>query len=226
MITLKQLLENNKEKTLNKTKQSEAYDKMKKWHNGTRKQNVGALSDVKLKFNYKVCKELGFEKEMELLQKEAQKRNIEFAEMLSISDYININENNNVTPDVFYHATTSNVVPSIRKYGLGGKISKQRFWDYEDTKYKDIKQGVFLATDEYVAYDFLDSSEEYYDFKEEYDENHERELEIVVYEIKASDLDKSKLSIDTNNDEDEEPTYFYDCVIDYKKLKRIKSENF
>jgi hypothetical protein len=78
MITLKQLLENNKEKTLNKTKQSEAYDKMQKWHDGTRKQNVGALSDVKLKFNYKVCKELGFEKEMELLQKEAQKRLLHF----------------------------------------------------------------------------------------------------------------------------------------------------
>ena len=146
--------------------------------------------------------------------------------MKTLKDYIVESINSKELPELFYHATTSNVVSSIRKYGLGGKMPKRRWWDYGSSDYKDIKQGVFLATDEYVAYDFLDSSEDFYDFKDEYDDNHENELEIVVYEIKASDLDKSKLSIDTNNDEEEEPTYFYDGVIDYKKLKRIKSENF
>lgn len=57
-----------------------AYDKMKAWHEGRRKQNVGAMSDAKLKFNYAVCKELEFDKEMEILQKEATKRNIELEE--------------------------------------------------------------------------------------------------------------------------------------------------
>ena len=146
--------------------------------------------------------------------------------MKTLKEYIVESINSNEIPELFYHATTSNVVSSIRKYGLGGKMPKRRWWDYGNSDYKDIKQGVFLATDEYVAYDFLDASEDFWDFKDEYDDNHENELEIVVYEIKASDLDKSKLSIDTNNDEYEEPTYFYDGVIDYKKLKRIKSENF
>lgn len=53
-----------------------AYDKMKAWHEGTRKQNVANCSDAKLKMNYKVCKELGFDKEMDILKKEADKRGI------------------------------------------------------------------------------------------------------------------------------------------------------
>lgn len=61
---------------LSKTAKSEAYDKMKAWHEGTRKQNIGAMSDAKLKHNYNVCKELGFDKEMEILKDEADKRNI------------------------------------------------------------------------------------------------------------------------------------------------------
>ena len=53
--------------------------------------------------------------------------------------------NSNEIPEVFYHATTSNVVSSIRKHGLGGKMPKRRWWDYENTKYKDIKQGASIC---------------------------------------------------------------------------------
>ena len=51
---------------------------MTAWHNGTRRQNVGACSDAKLKTNYKACKQLGFEKEAEILKKEAEARNLDF----------------------------------------------------------------------------------------------------------------------------------------------------
>lgn len=56
----------------------EVIDKMTAWHNGTRRQNVGACSDAKLKTNYKACKQLGFEKEAEILKKEAEARNLDF----------------------------------------------------------------------------------------------------------------------------------------------------
>lgn len=65
-----------------------AYDKMKAWHEGTRKQNVANCSDAKLKMNYKVCKELGYEKEMEILKKEAEKREINIEEKLSLQEIV------------------------------------------------------------------------------------------------------------------------------------------
>lgn len=53
-----------------------AIQKMTAWHNGERKQNVGACSDAKLKMYYKTCKDLGFEPEMEVLKAEAEKRGL------------------------------------------------------------------------------------------------------------------------------------------------------
>lgn len=67
----------------------DAYDKMKAWHNGERKQNLSNCSDAKLKMNYKVCKELGYDKEMELIKKEAENRGIDINESLSLQDFIN-----------------------------------------------------------------------------------------------------------------------------------------
>jgi hypothetical protein len=57
-------------------KKSEVYTKMTAWHNGERKQNVTALSDAKLKVNAAVCKELGFDKELQILQDEAKSRGL------------------------------------------------------------------------------------------------------------------------------------------------------
>ena len=64
----------------------------------TRKQNLSNCSDAKLKMNYKVCKELGFEKEMDLLKQEAEKRNINIEEKLTLQEIVLCdNEFNNDT---------------------------------------------------------------------------------------------------------------------------------
>lgn len=80
--------ERGKDTKMSKGANKAAYDKMKQWHEGTRKQNLSNCSDAKLKMNYKVCKELGYEKEMELLKKEAEKRNINIEEKLSLKELV------------------------------------------------------------------------------------------------------------------------------------------
>ena len=83
--------ERGKDTKMSKGAQSAAYDKMKAWHEGTRKQNLSNCSDAKLKMNYKVCKELGYDKEMELIQAEAEKRGIVLESVVvSLSDYAKI----------------------------------------------------------------------------------------------------------------------------------------
>ena len=126
--------------------------------------------------------------------------------------------------EYLYHATPACYVNSIKKFGLGGKLPKVRFWEYDDTEYKDIKQGCFLATDEYVAESYVETSESFEELAEEYEDKYGKELEIVVFQIKVSDLDKKLLTIDTNQipDEDTDPTFFYKGVIPYKNLKKMK----
>ena len=53
-----------------------AYDKMLAWHEGTRKQNVGAMGDEKLKMNYNICKAMGYNKEANILKAEADERGL------------------------------------------------------------------------------------------------------------------------------------------------------
>lgn len=53
-----------------------AYDKMKAWHEGTRKQNLKNCSDEKLKMNYGICKELGYDNEVSQIEAEAKSRNL------------------------------------------------------------------------------------------------------------------------------------------------------
>lgn len=65
-----------KEVKLSKKAQEEAEGKMDAWHNGTRKQNIGAMSDAKLKMNLQICKDKKYDKEVEILQKEAEKRGL------------------------------------------------------------------------------------------------------------------------------------------------------
>lgn len=57
--------------------------------------------------------------------------------MKSLLNYLS--ESNNRTlklPDVLYHATSSHLLSSIKKYGLGGKMPKRTWWDYDSTEYK------------------------------------------------------------------------------------------
>lgn len=123
-----------------------------------------------------------------------------------------------------YHATPSCYLNSIKKYGLGGKLPKKRFWDYENTEYSNISKGCFLATDEDVAYDYLDASDDFYDFAEEYEETYDKELKIIILQININDLDTNLLSIDTNQqfDDENDPTFFYNGVIPFDKIKIIK----
>ena len=83
----KEKKERGKYTKMSKGANNAAYEKMKAWHEGTRKQNLSNCSDAKLKMNYKVCKELGYEKEMEQIEDEANKRNLQL-ESLSLKDYI------------------------------------------------------------------------------------------------------------------------------------------
>ena len=83
----KEKKERGKDTKMNKGANAAAYDKMKAWHEGTRKQNLSNCSDAKLKMNYKVCKELGYEKEMREIETEAKKRDI-VLECISLNDYI------------------------------------------------------------------------------------------------------------------------------------------
>lgn len=83
----KEKKERGKNTKMNKGANAAAYDKMKAWHEGTRKQNLSNCSDAKLKMNYKVCKELGYEKEMREIETEAKKRDI-VLESISLNDYI------------------------------------------------------------------------------------------------------------------------------------------
>lgn len=122
-------------------------------------------------------------------------------------------------PPRLYHATPSCYLNSIRKYGLGAKLPKKRFWDYGSTPYENLKQGVFLATDPYVAEDFLDSSDEYWELKENLEERYGKEISIVVLEIDTKSLDLSRLSIDENNSNDNDLTYFYNGVIPASKIR-------
>ena len=119
-----------------------------------------------------------------------------------------------------YHATPSCYVDSIKEFGLGGKIPEKRFWSYKGTPYENIKYGVFLATDEYVAESYLENSEEF----EELCERYEEDLEIVVFRINTNDLDLSLLSDDENQTQEgdeSERTYFYNGIIPFEKLEKI-----
>lgn len=79
--------ERGKDTKMSKGANAAAYDKMKAWHEGTRKQNLSNCSDAKLKMNYKVCKELGYEAEMKKIEDEAKKRDI-VLESISLNEYI------------------------------------------------------------------------------------------------------------------------------------------
>lgn len=68
----------------------ESAEKMQKWHDGTRKQNVGAMGDGKLKLSYKVCVDKGFEKEAAILKAEADKRNLVLESFFTIEEFMEL----------------------------------------------------------------------------------------------------------------------------------------
>lgn len=70
----------------------------------------------------------------------------------------------------------------------------------------------------------LKNSEQFEELSDVYEERYGKELEIVVFAVKVSDLNRELLSIDTNQQYDEEghPNYFYNGIIPFNKLKRVK----
>lgn len=74
--------------TMTKSMQKEAYKKMQDWHDGKRKQNITAMSDAKLKMNYKVCVELGFEEQIKILKSEAERRGVVLESKMTLVDYL------------------------------------------------------------------------------------------------------------------------------------------
>ena len=131
--------------------------------------------------------------------------------MKSLLNYINeSNKKRLKLPNILYHATSSHLLSSIKKYGLGGKMPKRTWWNYNSTEYKNRGQGVFFATDEYVAASFLEALDDFANFAEEYEDRYDKSLQIIVFSVNTKDLDTSKISIDSNNSVDEDSqTYFY-----------------
>lgn len=131
---------------------------------------------------------------------------------------------NELNAKYLYHATPSCYVSSIKKFGLGGKIPKTRFWNYEGTQYEKITHGVFLATDEYVAESYVETSEYFEELADTFEEKYDKELEIVVFKVNICDLDKNLLSIDSNQQitDDTDTTYFYSGTIPYSKLTKVE----
>lgn len=142
-------------------------------------------------------------------------------ENMNADDVYQFIKKHNITH--LYHATASSYIRSIKKLGLGGKVPKRRFWDYNGTVYEQQAQGVFLAQDEYQAESFLEASDEFNDYCDWYEERYDNEVEIVVFEIPIECLDLNLLSIDTNlnANSDDELTFFYNGVIPYSDIKRL-----
>ena len=148
--------------------------------------------------------------------------------MKSLLNYLNESDSRiSKLPTVLYHATSSHLLSSIKKYGLGGKMPKRTWWDYDSTEYKNREQGVFFATDEYVAASFLEASDDFANFADEYEDRYDKSLQIIVFAVNTKDLDVSKISIDSNNSVDKDSqTYFYDGIIPYNQLKIAYKEDF
>lgn len=68
----------------------ESAEKMQKWHDGTRKQNVGAMGDGKLKLSYQVCNDKGFEKEAAILKAEANRRGLVLENFFTAEEFYEV----------------------------------------------------------------------------------------------------------------------------------------
>jgi hypothetical protein len=119
----------------------------------------------------------------------------------------------NKNPQWLYHATYRPLLKSIKAHGLGG--------DRAQAKWEDSKPGVvYLALDPNVAESYAESSdvvpEDWLD-------------QIVILKIAASKLDKSRLFVDQNVQDNEGDTLEYHGVIPLSNISLYKkgvAENF
>ena len=106
-----------------------------------------------------------------------------------------------------YHATFKDLLPLIKKNGLGNSPYKN--WNDSDNKF------VYLASDPYEAESYCEATEE---------ENDYVDSDIIIFEIDTKLLDKSKLHKDKNVI-DGETTFQYEGVIPFNILKIFKELN-
>jgi hypothetical protein len=112
----------------------------------------------------------------------------------------------NKNPQWLYHATYRPLLKSIKAHGLGG--------DRAQAKWEDSKPGVvYLALDPNVAESYAESSdvvpEDWLD-------------QIVILKIAASKLDKSRLFVDQNVQDNEGDTLEYHGVIPLSNISLYK----
>lgn len=133
--------ERGKDTKMSKGAKSAAYDKMKAWHEGTRKQNLSNCSDAKLKMNYQVCKELGFDKECGLIEDEAAKRNLTLESKISLEEYIMIEESHETQTEILHTEVGQILKPFGNiKNGFNRKFDQEEVdklmtregWDFVD----------------------------------------------------------------------------------------------
>lgn len=103
-----------------------------------------------------------------------------------------------------YHATYSDLLPMIKKIGLGNSPYKN--WSDSNNKF------IYLASDPDEAYSYAETLEDE-DNIQDYQNS-----DIIVLEIDSNDLDLSKLSNDENVIGGNS-TYQYEGIIPFNKLK-------
>ena len=105
-------------------------------------------------------------------------------------------------PKYLYHATYGQLVKKIKSKGLGN--TKRTYWE-------DSKPGVvYLADDPDVAESYAEANE---DCPESYLDH------IVIFKVDTSKLNKDKLFVDKNVNDDEIHTYEYHEIIPFDDLQ-------
>lgn len=108
--------------------------------------------------------------------------------------------------NLLYHATYSPLLNKIKKFGLDNTKGR--------TMWNDSVSGVvYLAKDKDVAISYAETAE---DVPESYFDN------IIVLTIDVSKLDKSKLFIDRNVQDNEGDTLEYHGVIPFSSVIKIE----
>jgi len=111
-------------------------------------------------------------------------------------------------PSYLYHATYKPLLKKIKEKGLDTSDSKKA-WD------DSVPGYVYLALDPYVAESYAEESEM---VPESWLDN------IIILKIDTSKLDKSKLFIDQNVQDNEGDTLEYRGVIPWSALKLYKED--
>jgi hypothetical protein len=108
-----------------------------------------------------------------------------------------------------YHATWKRNLPSIMKFGLGGRMADTR-------NFRDVQTGLYLCVDPVIAVSFLIEAIAHND-----DLQHLSPADLIaqmrVIVVDDSRIRKDKLTVDPNI-ERKDATFIYDGIIDISGL--------